>query len=261
MRDKNQRLNNISIVIITKNEEHVLDKTLASLQGITDNIIIVDSGSTDDTITIAKKHSENIIHTTWLGYGKTKNKGIENAKYDWIFSVDADEAVDKVLKEELLKLNLAKEDKSVFKVKRKNFIGEKKMNYGEWANDYQIRLFNKKTIQWDDSPVHEQLQIPPGFKVKKLNGALLHYTMKDFKEFLDKIHHYAFLSAQKYFSQSKKALWYKLYLSPSFTFILNYFFKLGFLDGWRGFVSAKFFAYYTFLKYALLKDLESMQKK
>ena len=258
---KNQRLHNISIVIITKNEEHVLDKTLAGLQGITDDIIIVDSGSTDGTVNIAKKYSKNIIHTTWLGYGETKNKGMESAKYDWIFSVDADEVVDEVLKEALLQLNLLKEDKSVFKVKRKNFIGDKKMNYGEWANDYQIRLFNKTTIKWDDSVVHEQLQIPPDFKVKKLSGALLHYTMKDFKEFVDKIHHYAFLSSQKYFSQGKKALWYKLYISPTFTFIFNYFFKLGFLDGWRGFVSAKIFAYYTFLKYAHLKDLESANKK
>ncbi len=222
---------------------------------------MVDSGSTDNTIGIAKKYNITVVNTSWLGYGNTKNKGIDHAKYDWIFSADADEAVDKTLKEALLTLDLSKEEKSVYKVKRKNFIGEKKMNYGAWANDYQIRLFNRKTSRWDDSPVHEQLQIPAGYKVKKLKGALLHYTMKDLDELMDKLNHYASLSAKKYFAQGKKASSYKLYLSPSFTFLLNYFFKLGCLDGRKGFVSAKYYAHYTFLKYALLKDLWKKEER
>src|ERR1035437_4737523 len=132
---------NISVVIITKDEEHIIRNTLQSLQGLTDDIVIVDSGSTDDTITIARKFNATVIETSWDGYGINKNKGIDSAKYNWILSLDADEAIDLVLKQSLLQLPL-RQDKEVFNIRFKNFFCGNWVRFGEWGIDTHIRLFN-----------------------------------------------------------------------------------------------------------------------
>jgi glycosyltransferase involved in cell wall biosynthesis len=193
------------------------------------------------------------------GFGKTKNKANAFAKHDWILSLDADEAIDEDLKQSLLAFNQTDEN-TVYDISFKSFLGATALKHGEWGGDHHIRLFNKQRVQWDEAPVHEELILPEGTVIKKIKGCVLHYTMADMQDYVCKMGRYAMLNAEKYFRQGKKATWWKLRLSPGFTFFHYYILKLGFLDGHAGYICAKMTAYYTFLKYARLKELRDKSK-
>ena len=174
--------------------------------------------------------------------------------------MDADEAIDDQLKQHLLQLQLPADGQIVYDLSFKTFIGKHQLKFGEYAGDHHIRLFNKKHVQWNAALVHEKLILPAHFTVQKLKGHVLHYTMKDFESYSRKLFHYAGLNALKLFDAGKKAAPAKIYLSPFVSFVINYIFKLGFLDGWRGYTSARLSAFYTFLKYARLKELWQQDK-
>lgn len=245
----------ISVVIIAKNEAHIIAKTLQSLQGISDDIIIVDNGSTDGTQEISKEYNARVIQTDWHGYGPTKNIGINAAKYNWILNLDADEVVDEELKKEILQLQLLNEEE-VFEMRFKNLFLGKWIKHGEWGTDKHIRLFNRSKIRWDDAAVHEKLTLSPTTEVTLLNGHILHHTTSSLEEYEQKTNDYAKLNAKKYFDQGRKYNSFKLFLSPSFSFIHNFFFRLGFLDGKEGYIIAKNTARYTYLKYLFLKKMQ-----
>ena len=247
---------NISVVIITKNEAHIIANTLQSLQLVSNDIVIVDSGSTDETIAICKKFNTTIIETDWLGYGINKNKGIEAAGHDWILSLDADEAIDVELQQSFMQLTVNNENE-VFDIRFKNFFCNKWIRFGEWGFDTHIRLFNRKKVKWNNVAVHENLVFPAGVKVSKLKGSILHYTVKDQQEYNAKTDYYARKNAEKYIASGKKPSLFKQYFSPLFSFLQNYIFKLGFLDGAAGFIIAKTTARYTFLKYRYLNEFTS----
>lgn len=248
-----------SVVIVCKNEADVIAGTLQSLAGVTDDIFVYDNGSTDGTQQIIKQFDVHLHEGTWEGFGKTKNKASRLAKYDWILSLDADEAIDDQLKQSLLELTLPP-DKTVFDISFKSFLGKKYLKYGEWGGDHHIRLFNRKQVSWDEAPVHESLIIPADITTMKLKGYVLHLTMKDMEDYIRKMTNYAMLNAEKYYQQGKKASWFKIRMSPGFTFFNYYILKLGFLDGHTGYVCAKMTAYYTFLKYAKLKELRNIEQ-
>jgi glycosyltransferase involved in cell wall biosynthesis len=245
---------NLSIVIVCKNEADIIGDTLQSVQGITDDIVVFDNGSTDSTKDIVRKFNAALHEGKWQGFGKTKKMATSLAKYDWVLSLDADEAIDSVLKQSILSLPLNNEN-TAFEIRFRNFLGKKHLKYGEWGRDKHIRLFNRRTVNWDDAHVHEELIIPRGVAVERINGSILHRTMKDMKEYSEKMVKYAMLNAEKYFQQGKKASWFGVRLSPGFTFLNYYILKLGFLDGREGYVCARMTAYYTFLKYSRLREL------
>ena len=245
---------NISVVIITKNEAHIIANTLQSLQPVITDIVIVDSGSTDETIAICKQFNAVVIETDWAGYGINKNKGIAAAKNDWILSLDADEAIDEELKQSLLQLDL-NNDEEVFNIRFKNFFCNKWIRFGEWGFDTHVRLFNRQKVQWNNVAVHENLIFPAAVKIVKLKGNILHYTVKNRQEYDAKTDHYARMNAAKYAAAAKSAGFFKQYFSPLFAFIQHYIFRLGFLDGAAGFIIAKTTARYTFLKYRYLKEM------
>ena len=245
---------NISVVIITKNEAHIIANTLQSLQPVITDIVIVDSGSTDETIAICKQFNAVVIETDWAGYGINKNKGIAAAKNDWILSLDADEAIDEELKQSLLQLDL-NNDEDVFNIRFKNFFCNKWIRFGEWGFDTHVRLFNRRKVQWNNVAVHENLIFPAAVKIVKLKGNILHYTVKNRQEYDAKTDHYARMNAAKYAAAGKSAGFFKQYFSPLFAFIQHYIFRLGFLDGAAGFIIAKTTARYTFLKYRYLKEM------
>ncbi len=242
-----------SVVIVCKNEEAIIGKTLQALQGFPD-IVVYDNGSTDKTIEIVRTFPVTVEQGAWEGFGKTKNKANSFAKYDWILSLDADEMPDEELKKELTGLDPANE-KAVYKIRFKNFLGTKWIRYGEWGFDKHIRLFNRKQVKWNEAEVHEQLIFPQDEIVKWLNGYVLHYTMKDEADYKIKMENYARLNAEKYFRQGKKPSRLKQWLSPVFSFIQNYIFKLGFLDGKAGLTCAGMTARYTFWKYRKLNEI------
>ncbi len=248
-------MQHLSVIIVCKNEADIIGKTLESLYGLTDDIILYDNGSTDNTLEIAGRFNVAIHQGLWEGYGKTKQTSMTFAKYDWILSLDADEAIDDELKQSLLTLKLT-DEKAVYVIKFKNFLGNKYLKYGEWGGDKHIRLFNRKTVSWNNEPVHEKLVIPVGSVINRLSGYILHRTIKDVEDYATKTINYAMLSAEKYHKQGKRVSLLKCWIASGFAFFKYYILKAGFLDGYYGYICAKMTAHYTFLKYIRLKELE-----
>lgn len=246
----------LSVVIVCKNEAAIIGQTLQSLQGLSDDIIVYDNGSTDDTVEIARRFPVRVYEGVWEGFGQTKNTAIGLATYDWILSLDADEAIDDELKNTLLASSFT-DDSMVYEINFKNFFGDKWLKHGEWGNDKHIRLFNRKKVSWNKVPVHEVLVFPDGISVGKLKGSILHYTATDPEKYKSKLFKYAELNAKKYFEQGKKAGPLKKYAAAFFSLMQNYIFRAGFLDGKAGYLCAKMSAGYTFLKYSKLSELNS----
>jgi glycosyltransferase involved in cell wall biosynthesis len=246
----------VSIVIITKNEAKNIDACVSRCKMISDNIIVVDNDSTDDTIKIARELGCHVYQENWKGYGANKNKGAEYAKYDWILSIDADEIPDFKLISTLNGLNLS-DPTFVYDIKFKSYFGNKLIRFGNWGNDHRIRLFNRKITKWSEVEVHEKLQLPKNTRVIRISGCIHHYTVKNFKECDYKAIYYAKLSAKQLIESKKKIHFLKFYISPIYGFIRNYIIRLGFLDGNEGFIIATTIYRNTWVKYYYLKK-ESM---
>jgi glycosyltransferase involved in cell wall biosynthesis len=250
-----------SIVIVCKNEAAVITHLLDSAQAVTDDVVVYDNGSTDGTVALAQQYTNVQLHQgPWQGFGKTKQVATALAKHDWILSLDADEALDENLQQELMQLPLH-DPKVAYNLRFKNFLGRKHIRWGEWGFDSHIRLFHRAHVGWNDAPVHEQLQLPKEVKIKNLRGSVLHRTVRDMVVYSRKVVEYALLNAGKYHAAGKRATFVKRFIAPPFTFIKFYIFKLGFLDGWEGLVCARMTAHYTFLKYARLYELRNFEEK
>lgn len=249
-----------SIVIICKNEASVIQRTLQSLEGLTDDIVVYDNGSTDNTVDLASQLGARVIQGSWEGFGATKRKANAVARHDWILSLDADEAVSDRLREELQHLDL-EEKNVVYDLPFQNFLGNKMLRFGEWGGDHHIRLFNRTTANWNDAAVHETLVLSPDITIRRLNGAVLHQTMKDMEEYSRKTIQYAMWWAENSFRKGKKATWFKIRLAPGFTFFNYFILKGGFLDGHEGYVCARMTTFYTFLKYSRLRELNKSVKQ
>jgi glycosyltransferase involved in cell wall biosynthesis len=244
----------LSVVIIALNAERTIEKTLLAAKQVSDDIILVDSGSTDKTIPIAKSLDVQIIQTEWKGYGVTKNIGNAATRYNWILSVDADEVLSPQLISAIRSLNFSEFYKHVFNLRLLNFIGNQPLRFGEFTTDNVTRIFNKQYTRWSNDAIHETLVSTTTVKTINLKGYLQHYTSPSMQAFAAKQKKYAALMADKYYQQNKKAGFLKLYISPTVSFIKNYFFKLGFLDGKLGLQLALIYAKYTYNKYKLLAN-------
>lgn len=244
----------LSVVIVCKNGAGVIGETIKSFAGLTDDVLVYDNGSIDGTQKIVRESGARLFEGDWNGFGKTKNRANALARYDWILSLDADEAIDDELKKNLLQLHLDDEVKLV-EFRFKNFLGNKWLRFGEWGNDKHTRLFNRKQVQWNDAEVHESLIVPAGVKKITIGGYVLHKTATSIQEYRNKMIRYAGLNAEKYFKQGRKSSLFKIYFSPVFSFLFNFFFKFGFLDGATGFFCARVNAEYTFQKYKMLNQL------
>jgi glycosyltransferase involved in cell wall biosynthesis len=244
----------ISVVIISKNEVGSISRCIKAAKLISDDIIVVDNDSNDDTARIAITLGCRVYHEFWDGYGANKNKGIAYARHNWILSIDADEIADEALVRSIHELKLDNAE-IVYDIPFITYFGNKPIRFGSWGRDHHIRLFNRKLVRWTEPPVHEKLILPPVIPVKKLKGHLHHYSVKDSVECNSKTIHYAKLSAEKYLFGGEKATWVKLYLSPAFHFVKNYFVLLGFMDGSEGWEVAKMISRHTRLKYRMLREL------
>src|SRR5688572_15916147 len=207
----------LSVVIICKNEADVIAETLRSFSGLTNDIVVYDNGSTDGTQDIIKQFPVQLQEGNWEGFGQTKNKAGQFAKYDWILSLDADESIDEELKNNLLRLELTNE-KIVYELKFKNFLGDKWLRFGEWGNDRHKRLFHRSTVHWNDALVHEELVIPEDARIKLLEGYVLHKTVNNVAEYKKKMKYYAGINADKYFKEGRRSSLLKIWLSPAVSF-------------------------------------------
>ncbi len=249
-------MDNLSIVIITLNEEKNIGRCLASIKDLSDDIIIVDSFSTDRTKAIAEQF-ENVqfIQKEWLGYGATKNFGNSLAKNKWILSLDADEEISTPLANKI-EAFISKGNADAYRFSRLvNYCG-KWIKHGSWFPDHHIRLFKKHIARWDNQEVHEQLVLKKGAKIHTLKKVYLHhYTHDTFESHLQTVNKYSTLSALKMFRLGKKVNFIKCYLAPTHKFIVGYIIRGGFLDGFEGYMIAKTTAYESFIKYAKLRQL------
>ncbi len=250
----------ISVVIICKNESHIIARTIAAAQQVSDDVVVVDSGSTDGTQQIVSNTGAGLIETEWQGYGPNKNKGVAAAKHNWILSIDADEILDDTLIRTLNTLVFT-ETTVVYNILFRAFLGQHMIRFGEWSNDQHIRLYNRTHTTWNEAAVHEGLVFPPGTRKITLTGYIHHYTSRNIQDFATKTVDYAMLNAEKYHRQGKQASWLKCRIAPVFSFIKNYIFRLGFLDGAAGFTVAKMNAWYTWLKYVRLRELNNSHTK
>lgn len=248
----------ISVTIISLNEEKNIERAILSAKKISRDIVVVDSYSTDKTKEICLLHGVNFIEKDWLGYGAQKNFAAQLCKNNWIFSLDADEEISDNLAKEINQLLLADED-IIFATKRLNNFCGKWIRFGLWGRDKVHRFYNKNFVQWDNNPVHENLIFSPDTKVQILSEKLLHYSFHSEEELKSRAKKYATLSAQKMKEEGVKSNFVKLYLNPAYKFFVNYFIRLGFIDGKEGFVIARHISYETFLKYKLLKTLQTNQ--
>jgi len=230
----------ISAVIISYNEEENIHKCLSSLQEF-DEIIVVDSGSHDKTIEIAKNHGAKVIHQEWLGYGPQKKFAVAQAKNNWIFSIDADEYLTDDLVSSIFNADLIN-PKTAFSVNRRSFFLGKEVKYSGWSPDWIIRLFNRNEANFTEDLVHERVT---GFTtLHQLNGLMFHNTYATLSDINNKTTKYGLLGQK---SRKKKK---NRYLSASWAFLRTFILNAGILDGFVGFRIAKMNARTTFIKYS-----------
>jgi len=243
----------ISAVIITLNAQSHLDKCLDSIKSLVDETIIVDSGSIDKTLDIAKKHDARIFRQDWLGFAGQKNFGIAKAKNKWVLSLDADEIINPELEKNIKKADLNTYDG--FYLSRRNYFGKKWIAHCGWYPDYQLRLFRADKMNFEKKEVHEIIKSVG--KIGILPGDLIHYTYKDDKEYFKKFANYTTLDAKFLFSKKKK--WSVVYQigKPIKEFWQMYIEKKGILDGFTGLKVCLFSAYYRFIVAAKLKELNA----
>lgn len=245
----------ISAVILTKNEEKNIVDCLERLS-FCDEILVIDDNSQDRTVEIAtNKGAAVFVHPLNNNFSKQRNFGLDKAKNGWVLFIDADERVADELKLEIQK-NLRENKFDAFWLKRKDVLWGRKLNFGETGNKKFIRLGKKSFGKWEGR-VHEKW-IGAG-KIGTLSGSLIHYPHQTLKEFLREINFYSTLRANELFEKKVKLNWHSVFFYPKAKFFINYFIKLGFLDGIPGFILALMMSFHSFLVRAKLWQL--YQKK
>jgi glycosyltransferase involved in cell wall biosynthesis len=236
----------ITATVITLNEEHNIAAALESLSWA-DEIIVVDSESTDCTVEIARRFTDRVFVRPWPGYSAQKNFAASQASNNWIFSLDADERASEELAKEIEQLRGGGDPQSAgFEMPRLTFYLGRWIKHSGWYPDYKLRLYNRNRARWRGEFVHESLEADG--KVERLSGNILHYTVRDASEHHSRMDRYTTLAAQQAFAQARRASLASILFLPAAAFLRSYFFKLGFLDGIQGLAIAGFAAHYEFLK-------------
>lgn len=247
--------NKISAIIITLNEEKKIERCLKSLVEVSDEIIVVDSFSTDKTREICEKYNVKFIEQEFLGYRDQKNFAMNLSSHDYVVSLDADEELSEDLKNVILEYKNKGLEFDAYYFNRLNNFGGKWIKYGEWYPDSKIRLWNRKKGEWGGQNVHETVKMQKNATILRLKADLLHYPYQNIIEYNRQFMNFAKIWAEEKFSKGKNASLYSAIFHSAIKFFRGYFIKLGFLDGFYGFVIAKSSAHYTFMKYAELREL------
>lgn len=249
-------MNRISACIITLNEEHNLPRVLASLAGIADEIVVVDSGSTDGTIAISRQHGVSFFERTWTNYSEQKNFAASRAAHDWILSLDADEELSSALQTSLLEWKKREPEFRVYEMSRRTWYLGAWVKRSGWYPDFQRRLYRRDAAQFSGI-IHEALRFEG--KTGRLAGDLLHYTVRSFAEHQANVERYTTLAAQQMFATGKKSWRAAMWLATPWSWFQNYFLRAGFVDGYRGALIAQMAARSVRLKYKKLGALLAQQ--
>ncbi len=243
-------------MLITRNAASRLDACLASL-AFCDEIVLVDSGSTDNTRAIAANHRARVIDKDWLGFGLQKQFAVDQARNDWVLCIDADERVPPALAASIAAA-LAQPVSVVYRMARCNRFLGRWLRHGEGYPDWSARLFDRRSARWSDDPVHEKVlyAVTPG----TLQGELLHESAEDLADYLEKQNRYTTLAATQLHESGRTGNALHLLASPVVRFVKFYFFRLGCLDGLPGLAHTVIGCMNSFMKYAKLIELDRVAR-
>jgi len=246
----------LSITIITRNAAGQLGRCLASV-AFAEEIVVVDSGSTDGTVELAERHGARVVRKEWLGFGAQKQFAVDAASHDWVLCLDADECLSTELREAIV-AELKAPRGFVYAVPRRNRFLGRWLKHGEGYPDWNVRLFHRGHARWGNEPVHEK--IATRSPVLRLRGDLLHDSAETLEKYLDKQNRYTSLQAESLRAAGRRTNACQLVLSPVLRFVKFYLWRLGFLDGVPGLVHIAIGCMNSFNKYAKLKALERASK-
>lgn len=242
----------ITATIITLNEERKIARAIESLR-CCDEILILDSGSTDRTVELAGNLGARVIEAGWRGYAGQKNWAAEQATHDWILSLDADEALSEALEGEIWNLKKTGPQYDAYTMPRQaQYLGRWILHSG-WYPDRKVRLYNRLKARWVGDFVHESVQ--PRGRVGHLQANILHFTCDSLSEHLRTLDRYTTLSAEELVSRKVQVSIWRLIVDPPWTFVKAYVFQRGFLDGFEGLIICYMAAFYTFLKYSKARNM------
>lgn len=253
-------MNQLSVVVITFNEENNLSRCLESVKDIADEIIVVDSYSTDKTIEIATSYGAKIYYQQFLGYGAQKNFANQLSTHDWILSLDADEELTPTLSNNIAAIKKAPSYNAYQFSRLTNYCG-KWIKHSGWYPDKKIRLFNKTKGAWYSEQVHEHWELyDKTEKTGELKGDLLHYSYYSISDHIIRIEKFTELSSRAAVASGKKCSLLKLWLIPKWNFFRDYVIKLGFLDGMAGYTICKLTYYTYFVKYTKIRQYAFLKR-
>ena len=244
----------ISVVIITFNEEKNIARCLNSVKNIADDIVVVDSFSTDNTMQICYDYAVRFVQHKFEGHIQQKNFAISQAKFPHIFSIDADEVINEVLEQQILEVKQNWDFDGYSMNRLTNYCGHWVKHCG-WYPDVKLRLWNSTKGAWAGINPHDEFFMQEGCKVKHLKGDILHYSYNSINDHYKQIEYFTTISAKEYFDRGIKSNLFKMYLNTFVKFIRDYIIKLGFLDGSAGFTICRLSAYATYIKYKKLREL------
>jgi glycosyltransferase involved in cell wall biosynthesis len=249
----------ISAVIITFNEENNIGRCLESLVGIVDDVVVVDSFSTDRTREICLEKGARFVEHAFEGHIQQKNWAISQAKYPHVLSLDADEALDETLKKAILEAKTNFEVDGYSMNRLTNYCG-KWIRHSSWYPDVKLRLWDSRKGRWTGMNPHDEYKMDAGCTKKHLKGDILHYSYYSIEGHMQQVNSFTTILAKAMHESGKKAHLHKIILNPIASFIKDYILRLGFLDGFYGFVIATISSHATFLKYVKLRRIQENEK-
>lgn len=249
----------LSAVIITYNEEKNIRRCLESLASVADEIVVLDSFSTDNTEAICKEFNTVFVQQEFVGHIEQKNAALKIASNDYIISLDGDESLSEELQESILILK-DNWEKDGYICKRKNFFRGQWINYSHWYPNKKLRVFDRRKCHWGGLNPHDHIVMDVDAEVGTLEGDILHWTFQSISDFNKKIEYFSSISARAYFNAGIKSNYWKIFANPFWAFTKSYLLKLGFLDGFNGMVICMQTAHQTYLKYIKLMEIQKNSK-
>ncbi len=249
-------MHRLSVVIITLNEEKNIARCLASVKDVADEIVVIDSGSADQTVMIAESYGARVVYQQFHGYIEQKNIALSAAGNDYILSLDGDEALSPELRNSILSEKQTGFSADGYEMNRRNWFIDQWIVHGTWYPDRKLRLIKKGLAEWGGTNPHDKLIPLKGIKLRRLDGDILHYTFHTMDDYVNQLNKFSSISARAMFDKGRRAVLFNLFWNPTVAFIRSYFITGGFKDGFNGYIIAKQTANLTFLKYAKLLQLQ-----
>jgi glycosyltransferase involved in cell wall biosynthesis len=243
----------LTVTVITHNEAPSIAAALESVSWA-DEIVVIDSHSTDETAALARRYTSEVELRDWAGYGPQKNYAADRASHDWILSLDADERLTPELGAEIRELMHRGPAAQGYRIPRVSYYLGRWIRSTDWYPDLHLRLYDRRAARWSERRIHETVELQGS--VGKLRGEMLHYPYRDISEHLTKIDQYTTLAAEQWAAEGRRATALHAFVYPRLAFFRNYILRRGFRDGQTGLVVSLLNSYYVFLKYAKLIELQ-----